>query len=140
MNIIQLLTADHRKVDEMLAELKTRTRADEQLLTKLEQEIRLHSEIEEAIFYPELRTHPETSELVTEAYEEHAEVDQLLARLRSGGDMQGTLAELESSINHHVEEEENQLFPKATQVLGEGRLLELGRRMQELKSKGLWAA
>jgi len=141
MNIIQLLTTDHRRVDDIINQLKASDGMDTQLVLQLEQEIKMHSQIEETIVYPELSKHPETADLITEAYEEHEEVDELLAQLKAGGAVsQPVLQELAESLNHHVTEEESELFPLATQVLGEGRLIEMGGKAAEMKQSGLRAA
>jgi hemerythrin-like domain-containing protein len=141
MNIIQLLTSDHRKVDEIINGIKASDGANTQLVLDLETELKMHTQIEESIFYPELRNNPETADLISEAYKEHDEVDQILARLKDGDTVDITvLGELADSIHHHVDEEETELFPKASQVLGEGRLIDMGKRASAMKQSGLRAA
>ena len=75
--------------------------------------------------------------MVPEALEEHQEVDELLAEMTAlspGNDeFMDKLTELRDSVEHHVEEEENEMFPKAEKVLGESRLQEMGRQMQQMK-------
>lgn len=64
-------------------------------------------------------------------------MDQLLAQLASQApgeeDFQDSLAELRSDLEHHIEEEENDMFPQAEQLLGQKQLEELGRQMQAIK-------
>ena len=146
MNAIELLKEDHQMAMSLITELES---ADEQAGTdatqtetfnKLQQALKLHTRMEEEIFYPALESFDETSDLVTEAYQEHEQVDQLLAQLSSQApneeEFQEALAELRSSIEHHVEEEENEMFPQAEQVLGQQRLQEMGQQMQAMKKDG----
>ena len=75
--------------------------------------------------------------MVPEALEEHQEVDDLLAEMTAlspGNDeFMDKFTELRDAVEHHVEEEENEMFPKAEKVLGESRLQEMGRQMQQMK-------
>ena len=97
----------------------------------------MHTQIEEQIFYPALRSFEETKDLIPEAFEEHQEVKDILEEMSSlnpGNDeFMDKLTELRDSVEHHVEEEEGEMFPKAEQVLGQSRLQELGRQMQQMK-------
>ena len=79
------------------------------------------TEVEEQHFYPALREQEETKDLVEEALEEHNEVKEMLEEL-DGPDKDDEswaeqLAELQENVEHHVQEEETQLFPRAQKVL-----------------------
>lgn len=143
MNAIELLKDDHQMALSLVGELEA---ADEQTGTnpvytetfnKLHQALKLHTRMEEEIFYPALESLPETQDIVAEAYQEHEKVDQLLLQLSSQApneeDFQENLAELRSDLEHHIEEEENEMFPQAEQLLGQQQLEEMGRQMQMLK-------
>ncbi len=143
MNAIEILKEDHQMAMSLIAELET---ADDQAGTdptqtetfnKLQQALKLHTRMEEEIFYPALESFAETKDMVGEAYKEHDQVDQLLAQLSALApneeDFQDTLAELRADIEHHVEEEENEMFPQAEELLGQTRLAEMGRQMQDMK-------
>jgi hemerythrin-like domain-containing protein len=134
---IQLLTKDHDTVRELLEQLsKTTSRGAakrEQLYQRIAQEVRVHSQIEEEIFYPAYHEAAETQEeekLFYEAAEEHALVAGVMAELDQGDPSSDVYAAkckvLKDLIKHHADEEEDEMFPKARKLLGKARLEELG--------------
>ena len=137
MNITELLKADHREVEGLIAQLED----DGNLETfgKLKNALTMHTQIEEEIYYPKLEEFVETEDLIDEAYEEHNDVDQLLEDMSEteipGDDFQELLAQLKESINHHVEEEENELFPLSENLLGTETIEEMGDRAEKIKSQ-----
>lgn len=141
---ITLLKDDHKKVKGLLAQLdKTTERSAERrtkLLAQIETEIKVHSTIEEEIFYPAYRDAVKKKgdrELYQEALEEHHVVDLVLPELKSvdpGGEVFGAKATvLKELIEHHADEEEKEMFPKARKVLGAAELRDLGARMESRK-------
>lgn len=142
MNAFELLKKDHQTVSGIFDELEAGdAAARRQVFPRLKQELDAHAHIEEAIFYPALKGRPETTELVAEAYAEHAEVKSLLAQLEQGLGAAGDdawleqLTDLRDSVEHHVEEEETELFPNAEKALGREQIDALGARMQEEKGR-----
>jgi len=142
MNAFELLKQDHQTVSGIFDELEAGdAAARRQTFPRLKQELDVHAHIEETIFYPALKERPETRELVAEAYDEHAEVKRLLASLEQGlGAADGDawleqLTDLRDSVEHHVEEEENELFPNAEKALGAEQIDALGTRMKEEKGR-----
>ena len=141
MNAISLLKADHDKVKKLLAELESttergvKTRAE--LFATIKGELTIHEVIEEEIFYPELKAHPKARDIVLEGYEEHHVVDLLMGELEDlpvDDESWGAKAiVMKENIEHHIEEEEGEMFPKARQVFDEQELADLGRRMAERK-------
>jgi hemerythrin-like domain-containing protein len=123
MKLWDLLKHDHQQVAKIFAQLgDTKDRArQEELFKKLKAELQLHTKIEEAHFYPALNKHEETKDLAKEAAEEHGEVKKMLRRLSSlaaGGDkFLEVIGELRHSVEHHVEEEETEIFPAAENAL-----------------------
>jgi len=144
MNAISLLKADHDKVKKMLDEgesttergVKTRT----ELLAELKAELTIHERIEEEIFYPALKSHPKAADIVLEAYEEHHVVDEIMGELEATDVTDETWGAkfkvMKENIEHHIEEEEGEMFKQARQVFDTDELEELGARMQELKQLG----
>jgi iron-sulfur cluster repair protein YtfE (RIC family) len=140
MNAFTLLKADHKKVAGLLEKIDETTeravKTREELFTQLKTELDIHTRIEEEIFYPALKDADETRDITLEAYEEHNVVKTLLGELESlGKDQEEWTAKftvLKENIEHHVEEEEGEMFPKAKKVLGE-EAETLGTRMEKAK-------
>ena len=143
MDAIQLLTQDHEKVKKLLDELEQTTargvKTREELFTRIKTELSIHEVIEEEIFYPALKEHPRAREIVLEGYEEHNVVDTLLGELSStpfDDETWGPKAKvMKENVEHHVEEEEGEMFAKARQAFSEQELAELGQRMAERKKQ-----
>jgi hypothetical protein len=141
MDAIALLKADHVKVKRLLAELESttergvKTRAE--LFSTIKGELTLHEIVEEEIFYPELKAHPKAKDIVLEGYQEHHVVDVLMGELESldvSDETWGAKAlVMKENIEHHIEEEEGEMFTKARQVFDNDELDDLGRRMEERK-------
>jgi len=140
-----LLTADHKAVKALFAkfdELVEQEDADEQkaeLVHQICNELTVHAQIEEEIFYPAVREAIDDDALMDEADVEHASAKDLIGQLEgmSPGDdhYDAKVTVLGEYINHHVEEEEGEMFEKArradvdTAVLG----AEMAERKAELK-------
>ena len=143
MNAFQLLKEDHQKVSGIFQQLEPTTERAEktrtELFAQLKQELDVHAQIEEAIFYPAIKQAAETREIVLEGYEEHAVVKTLLGEL-DGMDVTSEqwtakLKVLMENVEHHVEEEEGEMFQKARQVLDEDQINKLGERMEQEKQR-----
>jgi hypothetical protein len=143
MNAFELLKKDHKKVSDLFKQLDETTeravKTREELFSKLKQELDIHARIEETIFYPSIKDAEETHEITLEAYEEHNVVKQLLGELESMpvDDERWTakLTVLKENVEHHVEEEENEMFKDAQKVLSAEQVEELGARMESAKQE-----
>ena|SRR5688572_3092820 len=143
MNAFTLLKTDHKKVAGILEKIDATTeravKTREELFTQLKTELDIHAEIEESILYPELEKHEESREIALEAVEEHRIVKELLAELeRMSKDDEIWTAKftvLKENIEHHVEEEEGEMFTKARKALTEEEIETLGTRMESAKQK-----
>ena len=148
MDAISLLKADHAKVKKLLSELETTTergiKTRTELFERIKTELTVHETIEEEIFYPALKAHPKAVDIVLEGYEEHHVVDVLmgeLERLPVDDETWGAKATvMQENIEHHIEEEEGEMFRKARQVFDAAELRELGERMAERKASALLEA
>jgi hypothetical protein len=109
------------------------------IFQQIKNELELHTHIEEVIFYPALEKANETRDLTLEAYEEHRVVKDLLGELDSAkavsDEWEARLTVLKENVEHHVDEEENELFDKANDVLTADEAETLGDRMQAEKVK-----
>ena len=143
MNAIRLLKDDHDKVKKLLnqgdatTERAEKTRAD--LLATIKRELTVHEEIEESIFYPALKEHPKAKEIVLEAYEEHNVVDTVMAELEATDVTDERWAAkftvMKENIEHHIEEEEGEMFKQARSVFDADELVALGDRMAARKAE-----
>ena len=142
MDPFELLKTDHRKVEQLFSQLESASgKRKLEVFKQIKTELELHTQIEEKILYPALEEPEETHDLALEAYEEHAVVKDLLKQLgraRTANDEWEAQAKvLQENVEHHVEEEENELFVKAQAAIGEEELAELGDRMEAEKAKRL---
>jgi hypothetical protein len=142
MDAFELLKADHKKVAELFDLLDTATgKRKLDVFKRIKSELEVHTHVEETIFYPALEKPKETHDLALEAYEEHNVVKALLAELsgaRSATDeWQAKAKVLRENVEHHVDEEENELFDKADDALSDEEIESLGERMTAEKARKL---
>ena len=143
MDAITLLKADHDKLKGMLSDLETTTergvKTRTELFARIKAELTVHEIIEEEIFYPTLKAHPKAREIVLEGYEEHGVVDTIMGELETlpvDDETWGPKAKVMiENIEHHIEEEEGEMFTKARQVLDRDELRDLGAVMAERKAE-----
>jgi iron-sulfur cluster repair protein YtfE (RIC family) len=144
MDVFELLKQDHQKVSGIFQQIQAATgpnSADErtQLFGQLKQELDLHAHVEETILYPALKQPAETRNITMEAYEEHQEVKDLLTEIEQtpvGDEEWDTLLmELKESVEHHVEEEEGEMFAQARDVLSPEQIDEISRRIEAAKQQ-----
>jgi hemerythrin-like domain-containing protein len=141
MDAIALLKADHDKVKRLLNELESTTergvKTRSELFATIKGELTIHEIVEEEIFYPELKAHPKAQDVVLEGYEEHHVVDLLMGELEaldvSDETWGAKAAVMKENIEHHIEEEEGEMFRKARQVFDARELDDLGQRMETRK-------
>lgn len=143
MDALRLLKDDHTKVKKMLEELDGTTERAEKTRTegfdRLKHELAIHETIEEEILYPALQEFAKTKDITLEAYEEHHVVDQIVAELEATPVSDETwgakLTVMKENLEHHIEEEEDDMFKQARQVMEPAELEELGERMAARKEE-----
>ncbi|HUQ25693.1 MAG TPA: hemerythrin domain-containing protein [Burkholderiales bacterium] len=132
---IAILKADHASVKKAFKQFEKMDQEDvatmKELVTTVCNELTVHTTIEEEIFYPALRKKMEDEDLMNEAQVEHASAKDLIKQLE-GMDADdplyaATFTVLGEYVNHHVEEEEDEMFPQAEKLKLD--LEELGRKM-----------
>lgn len=137
---IAMLEADHRKVEELFEEFEDAEESAERQRTaeQIWHELEVHAQLEEEIFYPAVaKQADDAAKLVEEAREEHQKMKDLIQQLRGlqnadDDQFDDKMQELKETVEHHVQEEEGELFPQAKSELGD-QMKELGARMQESK-------
>jgi hemerythrin-like domain-containing protein len=141
---ISVLKKDHEKVRGLLKRLESsalKGRAGTSgLLLQIDQELKIHTQIEEEIFYPAFKEavrSKEDRELYFEALEEHHVVDLVLPEVKgtkeSAFEFAAKAKVLKDLVEHHAGEEEKEMFPRARKVLERSKLQELGRRLKARK-------
>jgi hemerythrin superfamily protein len=147
MDAFELLMNDHRKVSEIFDRMESGDASlRREMFPRLKQELDVHAHVEETILYPALKERAETRDLATHAYSEHNEVKQMLDELRArldGADdaaWGAKLTKLRQSVEHHVQEEEGEMFTRARAALDAEQIAQLGRRMTEAKRQQQAAA
>lgn len=141
MDIINLLINDHRTVSKLLAKgeetteraVKSRT----EILSQIKEELKAHEKVEETLLYPLLKEYGVTRPLSFESYEEHRIVDDVIAKLEGDDPSSETWTAkfilLRELINHHVKEEEGNLFPKTKKLISKDELKTMGEEMLRMK-------
>ncbi len=141
MNAIELLKQQHREVDELFEEFEQAgdgaVKTRQQLCLQIADALAVHSSIEEEIFYPEAKEATEQVEdLLRESVEEHLSVKRLLAEILESDiedeQMESRISVLKEQVQHHVEEEEKELFPKVKKACSKEQLEEMGGRMERM--------
>jgi len=139
-----LLKEDHQEVKKLFREFKgageNATVRKGELVKKMIELLTVHTYIENEVMYPEVRKLvPDIEDDILESYEEHHVADVLCMELfmmspdNDRFDAKTTV--LIENVEHHIEEEEEEWFPKVREALGRNQLQEIGERMLEAKQK-----
>ncbi len=143
MNAFELLKDDHKKVAGIFEKLEPTTeraiKTRHELFAQLKEELEIHAHIEETIFYPVLKKEAETRDITLEGFEEHHVIKILLGELTTTPveteQWTAKLKVLKENVEHHVEEEEEEMFKSAREVLSKEVVNELGTRMEAEKKR-----
>ena len=141
---IVILKNDHKEIRKLFKEFQSAgedaTQLKGDLVKKIIEELTVHTYLENECMYPEVRKRlPDLEEDVLESYEEHHVADVLCTELfaldpdNERFDAKTTV--LIENVTHHIEEEEQDWFPKVREGLGRKELQEIGTRMNELRAK-----
>src|SRR3954463_4857366 len=150
MEATALLQRDHREVEQLFKQFEKLTdraqKAKQKIVAKIIRELAVHSAVEEMLFYPAVRaaalkatvrTLKEAEDTVLESLEEHHVVKWTLSELEKMSPederFDAKVKVLMESVRHHVEEEQEELFPKARRLLGKDLLEQLGERIGKAK-------
>ncbi len=142
MDATEFLMKDHENVQGLFAQFE-RSREDAQkkamLFEKIKDELQMHTKVEEEIFYPAVEELPieRAKDDIERSIQDHEEVDSLLDELQSvspdDADFDEKMAELMDAVRGHIELEHEEVFKVTRDGLGEERLNEMGREMEEFK-------
>ena len=143
MDALKLLKSDHAEVKRMLQEIAATTeravKTREETFGKVHAALGVHEAIEEEIFYPALKDHPKSRDIALEGYEEHHVVDTIMGELLGvpvdDETWTAKFTVMKENLEHHIEEEEGEMFDAARQVFDEAELNDLGARMEMRKAE-----
>jgi len=138
---LEMLSADHRKVERLFAEYERMKEQEDESRVALAQrictELTIHMQVEEDLFYPWLRENMDDTDMVAEALVEHASAKQLISEIMAAGaadePYDAKVKVLSEYIKHHVKEEENEIFPEVASESEE--LDELGQELAARKAE-----
>jgi hemerythrin superfamily protein len=139
MNAIELIKEDHKKLRKMLDDTLAADGASEreERLSHLRTELVAHERMEEEVLYIRLRDEKKVHDEVLEGYEEHHVADIILDELMDvppETDLwKAKMKVLKENVEHHLDEEEDELLKKAKSVLDRDELERLGERMEKIK-------
>ena len=142
MDVLTLLKEDHDRIKRMLEEGdKTTERGEKtrtELFARLKETLTAHEAMEEEVLYPALKAHPKAKELTLEAYEEHHVVDMVMEELEmtpvSDEQWGAKFTVAKENIEHHIEEEEGEMFRDIRSIFSSAEREQMGARMAEIQS------
>lgn len=143
MNVFEVLKQDHQKAREIFGKIAetsngaTKTRED--LFNKLKTELLAHAHAEEKHFYPMLKNKEAVGDLVKEGIHEHHDVERKLKSLEgkptNNDEWLKSVEQLKEAVEHHVKEEEQEIFPKAQRILEARQVDDLGDRIKQAEAQ-----
>ncbi|HUP83913.1 MAG TPA: hemerythrin domain-containing protein [Candidatus Limnocylindria bacterium] len=145
MDVLTLLKEDHDKVKRVLEEGDATTERGEktrtELFTRLKTMLTAHEAMEEEVLYPALKAHPKARELTLEAFEEHHVVDMVLEELEatpvSDEQWGAKWTVAKENIEHHIEEEEGEMFRDIRELFSTDEREQMAARMAEIQALAL---
>jgi hemerythrin superfamily protein len=141
MDALELLKKDHRKVAELFEQVKATEdeKKHRQLFEQIKGELETHAHIEETVMYPAFEKKEQLKDLVLEAYEEHKQIKTLLREITALSDgserLDAKLKVMGENVEHHVDEEENEMFPKVKKLYDAEQLEQMGQELEAAKKQ-----
>jgi len=137
MNAINMLKKQHREVEKLFSKFEalgdSAAKSKQRVFNDIADALAMHATIEEKHFYPAVKA-KRTEDILLEALEEHLSLKRIIADLLklepSDDTFDAKVKVLQEQVEHHVKEEEGDLFPKVAKVLSASELAELEQQMQ----------
>ncbi|MEG3847268.1 hemerythrin domain-containing protein [Microcoleus sp. herbarium19] len=137
MNITEIISMDHRKVDTLFMEIEKTDDPQklQEFFGQLYKDLSVHSEAEEQIVYPAVRSYYGNTQ---ELYDEQAEMKQMLAQIKalnpSASNFKDQIKQLKTAVQDHVRQEENDMFPQIRRNLSEAQMEQMATQFKSAKS------
>ncbi len=141
MDILDLIKKDHCQVETLFKEIENSNNNQElyDRFNELYKEINLHAKVEEQTFYPAICEYEDNNQLVNEAQKEHDEAKELLEEIASlspaSTEFEKKIRQLKEAIQHHVQEEEKEMFSLVSECMSAEEREQLGREFTASKSQ-----
>jgi hemerythrin superfamily protein len=141
---IVILKDDHKRVRALFKEFAASSGAEPEergtIVQNIIEELTIHTYLENEVMYPEVRSLvPDLEQDILESYEEHHVADvlciELMAMEPTDEHFQAKTTVLIENVTHHIEEEEENWFPRVREALGRKQLTDLGERIQDLREQ-----
>jgi hemerythrin superfamily protein len=140
----QMIRQDHKKVESLFKKFEQTkgAQAKRRLAENAMAELEIHAALEEEIFYPAVKREVDDGSMVQEAIEEHQTVKQLISELKgmeeADEEFESQFSQLMENVQHHVEEEENEMLPKVEESDMDLNSLgaQMAQRKQQMQSGG----
>lgn len=138
--LFELFKADHRQVEKLIKQISSQSQHQHQeQFTTLRTLLSAHMQVEEKFFYPKLQPIKDMKALVEDALDEHQEARDYLGQLQKmsmdAEEWQETFAKMHEGLSHHIEDEEQEIFPKCTEFLKDQDLADIARKCVQEKEK-----
>jgi hemerythrin superfamily protein len=141
MDALELLKQDHQAVKDLFDQIDDAEdgKQRKKLFDQIDTQLNIHAHIEETVFYPEMQKIDQLKDMVEEALAEHQEVKTLLEKIEGldpeAEQFSASLEELMENVEHHVAEEEDEMFPKVRERCDQATLDRLGDQLESAKGK-----
>ncbi|HEY0580541.1 MAG TPA: hemerythrin domain-containing protein [Chloroflexota bacterium] len=140
MDVLEFLTDEHDEAKAVFKKLEKAEGAEAgKLFDQLKTMLSLHEELEETYFYPQLKKEEAARDMILEGYQEHHVMDVLIDEISklkpSAEEWAPKIKVLQENTEHHIEEEEDELFPKVRKIWDADKREKVGRQMQDTKAK-----
>lgn len=141
MDAIETLEKDHHRIRSLFSELEETTEPQElqDCFDKLSNILIIHAEAEEQVLYSEASNCQDTGEVIAKGYEDHDKSDQMVLEIKSinpsESQFKQKVKELQAFMLNHLDEEENDLFPKVRQGMDDRKLEELATEIKHTKAE-----
>jgi hemerythrin-like domain-containing protein len=137
MTFIEILKKDHEEVKQLFNQIEAGGANKEKIFSQIHEELKVHMDAEEKFLYPAMEKHSEAKEKVLEAYEEHhvakTAINEIVKVSPSNERWKAKVSVLKELIDHHVEEEEKELFKMAKKLLDANEVKDITEKIQQKK-------
>jgi hemerythrin superfamily protein len=140
LNAVDMLKSQHREVEGLFAKLQKADRGErkQKLVAQIADKLAVHATIEEQEFYPAVKA-KRTEDILLESLEEHLGIKRVLADLidlaATDETFDAKAKVLQEQVEHHVGEEEDDLFPKVKKIFDEETLIAIAQKMSQLQEE-----